>query len=71
MRRLRDVEEYNRDLISEEELAFMQRKISAAGEMKSAIKKVLDYLENNSTGEITGEHYNNLQKAMEGYLNVK
>lgn len=70
--KLRDISEYNGEL----EIDFLQRKISAAGEMKTAIKKYLDTMDDMFCGHCNcGDDIEaktaRLRKAMEAYLNVK
>lgn len=61
----------------EPDLAFLQRKIAAAGEMKTAIRRLLDEAKPNlySVGggpasSVSRKRLNELRKAMEDYLNV-
>lgn len=67
-RELRDI---NSNHEGEPDLAFLQRKIAAAGEMKTAIKRFLDLCdEGGSCPVCTTPRTRPLRKAMEDYLNV-
>lgn len=62
--------------ISKEDMDYLQRKIAAAGEMKTAIKRLLDdekqtYGANGLTVNwFPNKRIRELRKAMENYLNV-
>jgi len=57
---------------SETELQYLQRKISCAGEMKSKVRRFLDWWDWQSEDDTTGQGVilvEDLRKAMEDYLN--
>lgn len=67
MRKLRPIEGYEGGV----DIAYLQRKISAAGEMKSAIKWFLDWWDN-EFAEATAygdSKVKRLRKSMVDYLN--
>lgn len=74
MRELRDIIE-NYSVPSEDELRYLQRKIANAGEMKTAIKKLADTLEeldpkSSQFVVVKRKYLNRAVKAMEAYLST-
>lgn len=67
-RKLRDISDHPSELV---DMQFLQRKISAAGEMKSAIKHFIDPYDTENTTTDFEPLVAKMRKAMEGYLNVK
>lgn len=75
MRELRNIVENH---IGQHDIEFCQRKISAAGEMKSAIKRAIAEAEWRGDGYqdheegflVPKQRVNELVKAMEAYLNA-
>jgi len=62
--KLRDISEFGE--LKSTDLKYLQAKISAAGEMKTAIKRYLDAHPENKCS-----HTKKLKKTMEDYLNVQ
>jgi hypothetical protein len=69
-RKLRDISQFGN--LYPTDVAYLQRKILAAGEMKSAIKHFLDRVETDSGTSLMYElNIAELKIRMEEYLNVK
>lgn len=70
--KLRDIGDFGP--IEAEMLLYLQAKVSAAGEMKSAIKRLADEREDLPDGQrctVSAKRLRDALEAMEQYLNVK